>query len=153
MAIAALNLARMPTGEAPSGSRLSSPATGSIIRGTELATSVPANAAPASAASAAPAVTPAPATDAPAGFRVQLGAFADSATAERAWHDLVARHRELAERAPEIATGRTADGRSVERLQVAGFDRAGAEALCRALAAERDPCITVPPLAAAALPR
>ena len=96
---------------------------------------------------------PAPATDAPAGFRVQLGAFAGSVTAERAWHDLVARHRELAKRAPEIATGRTADGRSVERLQVAGFDRAGAEALCRALAAERDPCITVPPLAAAALPR
>jgi hypothetical protein len=39
------------------------------------------------------------------------------------------------------------------RLRVAGFDRGGAEALCRALAAGQDPCVTVPPPVAPPPPR
>jgi cell division septation protein DedD len=153
VAIATLNLARTPTGEAAVGPPASSPATGSIVRGAAPVASVPAKTVPAPAAIAAGAATPAPATDTPAGYRVQLGAFTGAAAAERAWHDLVARHPDLTGRTPVVAAARAADGRSIQRLQVAGLDRAGAEALCRTLVADRDPCVTVPPLAAETPPR
>jgi SPOR domain len=153
VAIATLNLARTPTGEAAVESPASSPATGSIVRGAAPAAAVSARTVPAPAASAAAAATAGPGTDAPAGFRVQLGAFAGAAAAEQAWHDLAARHPELAGHTPVIAAARAADGRSIQRLQVAGFDRAAAEALCRTLVADRDPCVTVPPLTAATPPR
>jgi cell division septation protein DedD len=148
VAIAALNLARTPAGEAAAEPPAPSPATGTIVRGTAPATTGPANPAPAPAAGAAAAAAAAPAADAPAGYRVQLGAFTSAAAAERAWHDLVARHPELAGRSPVIAAARAADGHTIQRLQVAGFDRVGAEALCRTLVADRDPCVTVPPPAA-----
>jgi hypothetical protein len=150
VAIATLNLARTPTGEAAVAPPASSPATGTIVRGAAPAPSGPTNTVPAPAVSAAAAATTVPATGARAGYRVQLGAFAGSAAAERAWHDLVARHPELAGRTPVIAAAHAADGSTIQRLQVADFDRAGAEALCRTLVADRDPCVTVPPLAAPA---
>ena len=85
------------------------------------------------------------------GFRVQLGAFAKgSAAASAAWQALIARYPELREREPVIAAARTADGHAIHRLQVGGYDRAGATALCQKLAADHNPCLVVAPAPAAA---
>lgn len=176
-AITHLNLAAAPSTEAPvepppAGSN---PAAGAITRGP-----APAPAAVAGAGRAAPAATTpepktasvhaAPKPAAPkaplagatraaarpvtaAGLRVQLGAFADgSASAERAWHALSARYPDLASRTPLIAAARAANGRSIYRLQLTGFDRASAEALCERLAAHHDACVLVAPAPVAAAP-
>jgi hypothetical protein len=99
--------------------------------------------APASGAPTPPAA--ATAAVAATAYRVQLGAFGTSGGAERTWAGLAARYAELAGRAPLITAARTADGHDVYRLQVAGLERASAEALCAALAARRDPCAVVAP--------
>ena len=82
------------------------------------------------------------------GYRVQLGAFFSegSATAERVWTQLQSRYTVLRERHPIIAAARSADGRSIYRLQVGGLERDAAETLCASLAAEHDPCIVIAPL-------
>lgn len=82
------------------------------------------------------------------GYRVQLGAFftEGSATAERVWMQLQSRYEALRERHPIIAAARSADGRSIYRLQVGGLDRAAADSLCTSLAAQHDPCIVIAPL-------
>jgi cell division septation protein DedD len=158
-AITHLNLAAAPSTEAPvepppAGSN---PAAGAITRGPApppAATTLPPKAAPVHAAPK-PATTKAPVAGAtpaaarpatPGGFRVQLGAFADgSASADRAWHALSARYPDLASRTPLIAAARAANGRSIYRLQLGGFDRASAEALCERLAAHHDACVLVAP--------
>ncbi|MBS0396259.1 MAG: SPOR domain-containing protein, partial [Proteobacteria bacterium] len=100
---------------------------------------------PAAPPSAGPSATPSAA--ATAGYRVQLGAFGDgSGAAQRTWQSLAARYPALGARTPLIAAARNAAGRPIHRLQVAGFDRAGAEALCAELAGHHDPCLVVPPL-------
>jgi len=103
---------------------------------------------PARAARAAPATaTPvAAARSTTQGFRAQLGAFAKgSAAASAAWQALVARYPELHEREPIITAAHSADGRAIHRLQVGGFDRAAAEALCQKLTAGHDACLVIWP--------
>ena len=82
------------------------------------------------------------------GYRVQLGAFFSegSATAERVWRQLQSRYPTLQGRHPIIAAARSADGRSIYRLQVGGLEREAAEAMCASLAEQHDPCIVIAPL-------
>ena len=169
VAIANLNLAGTPATEAPieappAGAK---PAAGAIERpapvpASAAPTPAPAAGAPPVAAAPVPppralaapkkAPTPAPRAGASGEFRVQLGAFGSRAVAEHVWHDLGARYAELSARTPLITAGHAANGRTVERLQVGGFDRAAAEALCAKLATRKDPCLVVPPAAGAARP-
>jgi SPOR domain len=146
VAIANLNLAATPATEAPAegAPAVTGPATGAITRTAPAAVPPPGGAAPGAAAAKPPARKAAPPAAA-AGFRVQLGAFAGGAVAERAWRDLSARHPELAGRTPLISAARAGNGHPIHRLQLAGLDRPGAEALCATLAASKDPCIVVPP--------
>lgn len=140
VAIASLNLAGTPPAEAPaSPPPASPPAPGP----TAAPSAGPAAPAPPAAARQAPPVAGA----APSGrYRVQLGAFSEGrAAAERAWQTLKARYPELAARTPQIAEAQGAGGRTIVRLQVDGFDRPAAEALCRSLAARHDPCALVAP--------
>ena len=105
-------------------------------------------AASARAAHAAPAAPPAEVPMAEiGGYRVQLGAFFThgSATAERVWHALQGRYPVLGHRSPIIAGARSADGRSIYRLQVAGLKREAANAVCSSLAERHDPCIVIAP--------
>ncbi|GEM_PF-1546407 len=128
VAIADLNLAAIPS--------------------TEAATAPPPSSEPAAKRPAAPVVRSAPApavvAAAPDGMRIQLGAFGNDAGANAAWQRLAGRHAELASKAPQLVAGTTADGRKVVRLQLAGYDRAGASAACAALAKTQDPCLVVP---------
>ena len=152
-AIADLSLATVPSTEAqPTAPALGAApaAKGSITRAP-----VPGAAAPASHA-----VRPKPAAAVPpkaaistethaaptaaAGVRIQLGAFGTRSGAEAAWHRLTARYPELASRTPLIAGAKTADGHDIERLQVGGFSRESASAMCAALAAKHDACLVVP---------
>jgi len=172
-AIANLKLAATPTNEAAAqpppagvasqaGSAVTQPATGSakgaIARAPSPApgaasSSVVTAGAPSPPSKAVTPATPVPGMAASAehpdpqlGFRVQLGAFATGSRAAAAWQQLVRRHPDLATRRPLIAAARTGDGRQVHRLQLGGFNRESAEALCRALLATHDPCIVVSPL-------
>ena len=96
------------------------------------------------AASRAPAkVAPPPVAAAP-GAVIQLGAFATEASAKAAWKHLAERYPELAGRTPSISAAHAADGHELHRLQVGGFSRESAEAMCRALAAARDACLLIP---------
>ena len=145
-AVAKLNLAVTPTVEAtmpPPRRSVTRPAV-PAAKATQAAKAAPAT--PAMAATkAAPAVKAAAAPQAAQGVRVQLGAFGNgSAAASAAWQALLARYPELREHEPIIAAARAADGRAIHRLQVAGFDRADATALCRKLTADRHPCVLVP---------
>jgi len=98
-------------------------------------------------AGAAGAVTAADRPDSTHGFRVQLGAFArGSHAATAAWQHLVRKYPDLATRHPLIAAARTADGHQVYRLQLGGFSRESAQALCRAFGTAHDPCMVVPPV-------
>ena len=140
-AVANLSLARAPTAEA------TPPPTSASRRQPRPA------AAPApkiGARTPAAAAKAAPVRQLAQGFRVQLGAFAKgSAAASAAWQALIARYPELREREPVIAAAPSADGHAVHRLQVGGYDRAAATALCQKLAADHKPCLVVPPATAA----
>jgi hypothetical protein len=175
VAIANLNLVAAPATEPPAGASVTTrPAAGAPERPMPVPPAAPSNAAaPATAATAVPKsgasaaaarraagvpaapgpAAPGPGAGASAGYRVQLGAFGDGrAVAERVWRELSARYPELSGRTPLISAGRAANGREMQRLQVAGFDRASAEALCATLASHQDPCIVVPPAAGPAPP-
>jgi hypothetical protein len=170
VAIANLNLAATPLNDVPAEPPPPRPAAGAITRAPAPA-SVAAAGAPAPAAGATSAQKPVAANGVPpradaapapppsqrpavhGGVRVQLGAFTGgSAAAERAWRNLTARYPELSGRTPLIAAARAVDGRAIYRLQLAGLDRAAAEALCRRLAARSDPCVLVPALQTPAKP-
>jgi hypothetical protein len=174
-AITHLNLASPPSAAASSEPEAAgaNAATGAITRGTPVPSAhAPRPAAPGATAAPAPTATvereaaqhtgaaatlaaaaaspPATAED---GFRVQLGAFGDGLpSAERAWREFAARHPDLAGRSPLIAVGHAANGHVVHRLQLAGFDRASAEALCTGLTARHEPCLVVPPVRTPAAP-
>jgi hypothetical protein len=86
-----------------------------------------------------------PAVAASGTYRVQLGAYGENrAAAERGWKVLLARHPALAARTPDIVAARDAAGRSIQRLQVAGFSKSEAESFCHDTLAG-DPCLVVPP--------
>ena len=151
MAIADLNLAAAPSGEAPTASptptpspaakppAASPPVKGPIARAAAPApklAAVPPKAAVANETHAAP-------TGA-SGVRIQLGAFGAKSGADAAWHRLTGRYPELASRTPLVAAGKSADGHDIERLQVGGFSRESASAMCAALAAKHDACLVVP---------
>ncbi len=142
-AVANLNLAATPTVEATMPPEAKAVPAAKAAPATRAAPATKA----AAAGNAAPARKAAPARQPAAqGFRVQFGAFAKgSAAASAAWQALVARYPELRQHEPIIAAARAADGRAIHRLQAAGFDRAGATALCRKLTADRRPCLLVPP--------
>jgi len=147
VAIANLNLGAPPAAAAPG----EAPATAAPP---PVGTAVTAPAAQQPGAGASAATGAASQPRAPGRYRVQLGALRDRATAERVWGELVARYPGLAAQSPLIGTARTANGREVFRLQVAGLERAAAESLCATLAAGQDPCILIaPPPAAAEPPR
>ena len=176
VAITELNIAKAPSGDAPvaaavepgnaARSPAGAPAKGAIERGAAPAPraavpAVPAAPAVAAAAKTLPAVATAeshpPSAAAPVaspahddnlhGFRVQLGAFASgSAAASAAWQRLAGKYPELASHVPLVAAARTAGGRQVHRLQVGGYTREAATALCKRLTAAHDPCVLVPPL-------
>jgi len=151
VAIAGLNLARAPAGAMSAGPAPSPSPAGAPEPAAPEPAPAPASRVPPPVAAVAPPQGP-PAATAGA-FRVQLGSFAGgSAAAERAWRELSARHPQLAGRTPLITPSRSTDGRTLTRLQLEGFDRAGAEALCRALVERNDPCVTVAPLEPPAAP-
>lgn len=117
----------------------------------------PATAAVAPPAARSPEPPASPAPDAPAagaagklqGYRVQLGAYGNgSHAAESAWKRLSAAHSELSGREPLIAAALSANGMQIYRLQVGGFTRESATALCEALNASQTACIVEPPLGA-----
>jgi len=143
VAIANLNLAAAPSGDAPAEAPAAgAPAAGTITRRPAAAPPPPVAAAPAAAAPLAKARPRGPAAGA---VRVQLGAFGDGPeAAEHRWRDLTARYSQLAGRTPLITAIQTADGRTVHRLQLEGLDRAAAESLCAALGTHKDPCLVVP---------
>jgi len=147
VAIADLNLASLPTTEAgapaappsaaapPASAPTAKPArTARREKAPPTAIATPLGAAP------APAPAPAPG----GGTRIQLGAFGSQVSANAAWQRLVARHGELAGRSPVLENATTADGRRLVRLQVAGFDKAGAQAACAGIAKTGDACLVVP---------
>lgn len=68
----------------------------------------------------------------PAGTAVQVGAYSNRADAEAGWRRLVGQTEALSGVSHRIVTGR-ADIGTVYRLQAAGGDRAGAQALCERL--------------------
>ena len=165
VAIADLNLAAVPSTEAPTTSPAPAPAPAAVakppsappaVKGPIARAAAPAvaaapgpRAAPPQPAAAAPAKALAtkatqPAPTAAAGVRIQLGAFGAKSGADAAWHRLTARYPELASRTPLIAAAKSADGRDIQRLQVGGFSRESASAMCAALAAKRDACLVVP---------
>jgi hypothetical protein len=147
VAIANLNLATAPARDAPAASAAAG--AGEEAKRARAAP-VPAPA-PAPAPVRAPAAPPARAAPAAAeGVRVQLGAYGSSARADRAWRSLQERYPDFATRTPLIAAARAADGSSVYRLQIGGLEQPAAQALCRSLAANHDPCIVVPPMPAPA---
>jgi hypothetical protein len=144
-AVASLRLVATPSSEAPT----LAPAPGASVAKGAIARTAPPSAAPPAPPPAGPAQGPVAATERMGGeraFRVQLGAFAGgSQAAAAAWQRLATRHPELATRQPLVGVARTADGRPVHRLQLGGFSRESAEALCRTLRAAQDPCLVVPP--------
>ena len=164
-AIAELNLAAVPSTEASSAEQAAIPAApapaaspaakGPIARaGAPAAPAAPRAASPKAAASlpakaAAPKETHAAPTAA-AGVRIQLGAFGTKSGAEGAWHRLAARYPELASRTPLIAAANAADGHAIERLQVGGFSKESAQAMCAALATHHDACFVMPVTGASA---
>lgn len=80
--------------------------------------------------------SPAPAADAalPQGTAVQVGAYSSRADAQAGWQRLTGQTDALAGVSHRIIAGR-ADIGTVYRLQAAGGDRAGAQALCSRLKA------------------
>lgn len=160
-AIADLNMATVPSTEAPTEAAApvptpKAPAASPAVKGpiaraapptTRAATAKPGASAPPKAV--VPKETHAAPTAA-AGVRIQLGAFGAKAGAEAAWHRLTTRYPELASRTPLIASAKAGDGRDIERLQVGGFSRESASAMCAALAAKHDACLVVPATGAAA---
>lgn len=151
VAIADLNLAAVPSTEAPTTSPAPAPAPAAVakppsappaVKGPIARAAAPAVAAAPAKALAARATQPAP--TAAAGVRIQLGAFGAKSGADAAWHRLTARYPELASRTPLIAAAKSADGRDIQRLQVGGFSRESASAMCAALAAKHDACLVVP---------
>ena len=161
-AVANLSLAAAPADEAtttapsraaPTPSRRAAPpaAAQAPRQPPPAAAHAPKSGTPAAKAKPAAVANTAPVRRTAQGFRVQLGAFAKgSVAASAAWQALMARYPELLEREPVIAAARTADGRAIHRLQVGGYDRAGATALCQKLAADHNPCLVVAPAPAAA---
>lgn len=130
VAIAGLNLGAAPVPAAPSS--------GSPRPPVAVPPPVAAPPAPTRAPTRAPAATSA------RNFRIQLGAYSGpERVASDAWQRLQAQHPQLVGRVPLISLGRTGDGRSIQRLQVAGFDRPDAEATCRALNAAGVSCVII----------
>jgi Flp pilus assembly protein TadD len=76
---------------------------------------------------------------APMKWVVQLGAFGDARGAEAAWQEATRRFAGLGDHAPQSMTVR-AGGATLHRLSVAGFDRAGADALCARYRAQGGVC-------------
>ena len=87
-------------------------------------------------ASPKPTSTPSAPADAglPAGTAVQVGAYSSRADAEAGWRKLTSQTEALSGVSHRIVAGR-ADIGTVYRLQAAGGDRAGAQALCGRLKA------------------
>lgn len=166
-AIADLNLATVPSTEAPTTAAdpvpsPRAPAASPAVEGPIARAPAPpvAEAPTTRSAAAKPAASSPPkaavakethaAPTAAAGVRIQLGAFGAKAGAESAWHRLTRRYPELASRTPLIAAAKAGDGRDIERLQVGGFSHESASAMCAALAAKHDACLVVPATGAAA---
>ena len=109
-----------------------------------LPTAVP-SPSPTATPSAAPSTdsTPVPAVSAdaalPAGTAVQVGAYSSRADAEAGWRRLTGQTDALSGISHRIVAGR-ADIGTVYRLQAAGGDRAGAQALCARLKAAGIAC-------------
>lgn len=97
--------------------------------------------APTTAAPRAPGPTPAATADAglPAGTAVQVGAYSSRADAEAGWRRLTGQTDALSGVSHRIVAGR-ADIGTVYRLQAAGGDKAGAQALCARLKAAGIAC-------------
>lgn len=89
---------------------------------------------PGRSATSTPSPAPAPKPEAglPAGTAVQVGAYSSRADAEAGWRKLAGQTDALAGVSYRIVAGR-ADIGIVYRLQAAGGDRAGAQALCQRL--------------------
>ncbi len=96
-----------------------------------LPTAAPASSKPEPTVSASPSSKPTASGDTalPAGTAVQVGAYSSRADAEAGWRRLVGQTEALSGVSHRIVTGR-ADIGTVYRLQAAGGDRAGAQALC-----------------------
>ena len=116
---------------------------GREVEGKLAAAPAPVPVAPIATAAPAPSPVPTPAasTDAgfPAGTAVQVGAYSSRADAQAGWQRLTGQTEALSGVSHRIVAGR-ADIGTVHRLQAAGGDRAGAQALCRRLKAAGIAC-------------
>lgn len=70
---------------------------------------------------------------------VQLGAFSDARIAHDAWSRMARRYAAFTDHQPQGTTFQSANG-AFYRLSVGGFDRAGADALCRRYRAQGGAC-------------
>ena len=73
------------------------------------------------------------------GVGVQVGAYANKAAAEAGWNTLKTQYEPLAGMSHRVVQGK-ADIGTVYRLQAAGGDKAGAQALCGRLKAAGIAC-------------
>lgn len=89
--------------------------------------------------SAAPVAVPSADAGLPAGTAVQVGAYSSRADAEAGWQRLTGQTEALSGVSHRIVAGR-ADIGTVYRLQAAGGDKAGAQALCARLKAAGIAC-------------
>lgn len=116
---------------------------GKEVDGKLAAAPEPVPVAPVATASPSPTATPTRAAPAevgfPAGTAVQVGAYSSRADAQAGWQRLTGQTEALAGVSHRIVAGR-ADIGTVYRLQAAGGDRAGAQALCQRLKAAGIAC-------------
>ena len=94
---------------------------------------------PIKVAVAVPLARPAPVTTARGGWHVQLGAFENAAVAHDAWGRISRRYAGVGGHQPQGASYRSG-GDALYRLSVGGFDRAGADRLCRSVRAKGGAC-------------